>query len=271
LNQENITILDTKKGNPRNRVLVGTPTLGIIRFEWAAARFGQIIPCNWSTGQLPVGVPAPHPIEGWTVMGCLVADAQNVIVQEVVEKNYEWLFLHEDDVILPKDTYVKINEYMNKGDVPVVSGLYYLKNNPSEPIMYRGRGNSYFQKWKLGKKVWVDGVPTGCLLIHGSILKKMWKESKPYTVAFPGLVKKVRKVFEEPRKAWVDPETKSYKSAIGTSDLYWCDRVMDEKFFEKAGWPEYQKKKYPFLCDTSLLCQHIDLTTGRQYPGPLGD
>ncbi len=31
----------------RKRLLVSTPTEGWIRFEWAYARYGQIIPVNW--------------------------------------------------------------------------------------------------------------------------------------------------------------------------------------------------------------------------------
>ena len=31
-----------------NRILIGTPTTGIVRIEWVMARFGQVIPTNWS-------------------------------------------------------------------------------------------------------------------------------------------------------------------------------------------------------------------------------
>ena len=55
------------------------------------------------------------------------------------------------------------------------------------------------------------------------------------------------------------------ETLTGTSDLGWCDRVIKEKFFEKAGWPEYQKKKYPFLVDTSMFIMHI-AENGTQYP-----
>ncbi len=35
--------------------------------------------------------------------------------------------------------------------------------------------------------------------------------------------------------------------------------------FKKAGWPEFQKKKFPFLVDTKIFCRHIDWN-GVQYP-----
>jgi len=264
---EKTTIHNTGKVNPRNRILIGTPTLGIVRFEWSAARWGQVIPCNWQTGQLPVGMPGgPQCVESSGVLGCLVADAQNIIVQEVIDKDYEWLFLVEDDVVLPTDGYLRLNEFMRKADVPMVSGLYYTKSNPSEPVIYRGRGNSFYSKWKRGDKVWVDGVPTGCLLIHSSLLKAVYEDSPKYVVQFPGCVRAVRKVFESPRRVWQDPESHYYQAQVGTSDLFFCDRLIDGDYFKKAGWGRIAKRKWPILCDTSFFCRHIDLNSGTVYP-----
>lgn len=243
----------------KNRILVATPTLGIVRFEWASARWGQVQPPNWTCAGMNVGVPYLAPV------GYLVAEAQNIAVDFAVRNNFEWLFLIEDDVILPADAFLKLNDYMKDGTIPVVSGLYYLKANPSEPLVYRGRGNSCFFDFKIGDKVWVDGVPTGCLLIHGSILKLMWEESEEYPTSLDR-GRLIKKVFETPAKVFIDPETKCASSAMGTSDLYWCDRVMREKVLQRAGWKEIGEKEYPFLIDTSMFCKHIDLSTGTQYP-----
>lgn len=263
-------IMDTKK-NPQNKILIGTPTLGIIRFEWSASRWGQIIPCNWQTGQLPIGMPALYHANASAVLGCLVADAQNVIVQEAVKKDYEWLFFHEDDVLIPPDMFLKLNDYMRSGNVPVISGLYYTKGEPCEPIIYRGRGNSFYGNWKRGDKVWVDGVPTGCLLINCKILRLMYEDAEEYVVKFPGLIRKVKKVFESPRRIWTDPETGYVNSNIGTSDLFWCDEVIRGKYLKKAGFEKVSRKKYPFLVDTTIFCRHIDLHSGTQYPVTLNE
>jgi len=241
----------------RNKLLIGTPTLGIVRMEWSHARFQQVIPCNWSASSATIGYSHQVP------MGYLVADAQNILVHNAVIANFQWLLLVEDDVVMPIDAFLKFNEYIKSEKIPVVSGLYYLKKYPTEPILYRGRGNSCYDKFKLGDKVWVDGVPTGCLLIHGSLLQLMWKESPFYIT---GNNQKVKKVFETPAKVWHDPETGRYQCAAGTSDLYWCDRVINENVLERAGWKAIAKKKWPFLVDTSIFCKHIDLTTGTMFP-----
>lgn len=254
---KDIVIQNECKKPIRNRILIGTPTLGIVRIEWTLARYGQVIPCNWSASSINAGMTHAYP------MGYLVADAQNILVDVAVKQNYEWLFLVEDDVILPVDCFIKLNEYMRDGSIPVVSGLYFLKASTPEPLMYRGRGNSAFFDWKMGEKVWVDGVPTGCLLINVNVLKLMWEESQDYQT---GQGQVVRKVFETPSKAWFDPESCSYQLAAGTSDLFWCDRVMKEKTLQRAGFQEIGEQEYPFLVDTTIFCKHIDLNSGRQYP-----
>ena len=91
----------------------------------------------------------------------------------------------------------------------------------------------------------------------------MSEASESYMTAFG---KGVKKVFETPAKSWQDPETGMSKSASGTSDIYWCDRVIKEGWLKKTGWGKIAKKKYPFLVDTNIFCKHIDLTTGKMYP-----
>lgn len=244
-------------GNPGyvNRLLVGTATTGLVRMEWVMARYGQIIPTNWSQVQM-IQYMSSH-----VTLNYLIDDAQNMIVKEAIEKDFEWLFLLEHDVILPPDAFLRLNEYIREESHPVVSGLYYTKSVPAEPMIYRGRGNSFYTNWKLGDKVYADGVPTGCLLIHMGLLKKIWDDSPEYNVN--GTI--TRRVFNTPREAWFDPHTGQYNSTTGTSDLDWCTKVIEGNYLEKSGWKDFAKKKYPFLVDTSLYCQQID-ENGVKYP-----
>jgi hypothetical protein len=238
-----------------NRVLIGTPSTGTVRMEWVMSRFGQIIPTNWSA------IDNIQPLLSYIPMQYLVPDAQNLIVKNAIEKKCEWLLLIESDNVLPPDAFLRFNEYMRNGDVPVVSGLYFTKSDPPEPMVYRGRGTSFYKKWRLGDKVWCDGVPTGALLIHCSILQKMWDESPEYIIN--GII--TRRVFETPEKIWHDPETNGTFTLTGTSDLTWCERVIKGKYLEKAGWPKYQKMEHPFLVDTNIFVRHID-ELGRMFP-----
>jgi hypothetical protein len=239
----------------QNRVMIGIPMTGLLRAEWVIGRYGQIIPCNWSQ------TDAIRWLESHSPVNYLVADARNSVVSAAVTQDFEWLLFIDHDVILPYDFILKMNEYILKADIPVVSGLYFTKSIPSEPLIYRGRGNSYYDKWKMGDRVWVDGIPMGSTLIHMSILREMWKDAPEYT--YKGEV--IRRVYETPRRTYHDPETQSWFNAVGTEDLDWCKRVIDGKYLKKAGWADIAKKKYPFLIDTGIFCKHIN-PDGRQYP-----
>lgn len=243
-----------------NRVLVGTPCTGSVRIEWVQARYGQIVPVNWSSVQML------QFLDSFMPMRYEVSDAQNIIVREAIEKDFQWLILVEDDTCLPPNAFLIFNEYMREAKYPVISGLYYTRSVPSEPLIFRGRGNSFYTEWKHGDRVYVDGVPTGCLCIHVGVLKEMWKDSPEY------MAKNIltRRVFDTPRSLWYDPETGYANAKTGTSDLEWCTRVIEGDYLRKAGWGEYvdnlPDKRYPFLMDTNIFCSHIDRSSGVQYP-----
>lgn len=240
----------------QKRIMIGIPMTGLLRAEWTLARYGQVIPCNWSH------VDSLHWIDQYSPLDFLVADARNVIVHNFIQNGFEWLLQIDSDVVLPYDCFIKINDYMLKAKVPMLSGLYFTKSRPSEPLLYRGRGNSYYADWKLGEKVWVDGIPSGITLIHRSLLEVLYNESKSYEV-MPGL--HVKEVYETPSKVWFEPESRSWFASTGTEDLTLCSRIMDEGIFKKAGWDEFEEKEFPFLCDTSIFGRHIT-NDGIQYP-----
>lgn len=250
-------------GNPGfiNRILIGTATTGLVRIEWVNARLGQIVPPNWSA------VTMQQPVSSYMALRYQVANAQNLIVGEAVRNEFEWLFLLEHDNILPPNAFLLLDEHMRRGTAPVVSGLYFQRSIPAQPVLYRGRGTGHYDEWMpdflAGKRpqVWADGVPTGCLLIHGSILRAMWEEATPYTL--DGIA--VREVFKTPRDLWFDESTGQYNTLSGTSDLQWCTDVIAGDYLNKAGWPRLANKQYPFLVDTRLFCRHIN-PDGQQFP-----
>lgn len=238
--------------DPRiRRVLMGTPTLGAIRMEWHNAMAGLIIPCNWSMASM-------------TPMNYLVADGQNLVVYEALKQGFEWVVLLEDDVIPPLSFLLRLAEHINrKPAVPIVSGVYNLKgSDPREPLMYRGRGTGPFKEWKAGDQVWVDGVPTGCLLVHTSIFVELAKIRPVYPLVSSGGALRLPQYFETPRKAFVDAKSGAYMKLVGTSDLYFCDMVMQNDILRKAGWKHVARREFPFLVDTRIACGHIDRDTG---------
>lgn len=239
------------------RLLIGTPTTGLVRMEWVASRYNQTIPTNWSKTDMTEYMSSYVPLR------YTVHDAQNLIVKTCLEEGYEWLLFIEHDTMPPTDMLMRFTDYMDKADIPVVSGLYFTRSVPPEPMVYRGRGNHYFRKWTLGDRVWVDGVPTGMLLIHSKLLRAVWNDSPEYRVASGDKV--TRRVFDTLSQTWFNEETGQNETLTSTSDLNFCTRVINGGYLKKAGWPELAKKKYPFLVDTNIYCKHIN-PDGTQFP-----
>jgi len=237
-----------------NRVMVFTPCTGSVRIEWVQARYSQIIPTNWSNLLFTQWFNSYMPLE------FQLADAQNLMAKKVVEENIEWVVYIEHDNVIPVETFKIFNEYIIEGKTPVVSGLYFTKSEPGEPILYRGRGNGYYNNWKMGDKVWVDGIPFGCRLEHASLIKEAWKNSPEYQVG--GQI--TRRVFDDTEKMYYDEDKGGIVAEKGTTDLAWCTRIMKDGLFKKD-WPEYAKKQYPFLVDTNIFVKHIT-PDGTQYP-----
>ena len=253
-----------------NRILIGTATTGLVRVEWMGARYGAVIPVNWSQVNMTAPIPTYMPLR------YLVADAQNLIVKEALYPRgrrdkggaFQWLILLEHDVVIPEDAWFILNEWIMEPKAPIVSGLYYTRSEPTVPLIFRGRGNSYYTDWKQGDIVYCDGVPTGILLIHTDILQLMWDDSPEYVIK--GTNQIVRRVFDTPRDLWMSPEHRGYMIAsAGTSDLEWCDRVIQGDYIRRAGWnkflDELDDPNYPLICDTRLFCRHIN-QDGTIYP-----
>ena len=246
----------------KHNVLVGIPSLGQVRMEWHLAFVNIVVPMNWSSCQTIQPVPCLG------VLNYHVAEAQNLIVQQFLsDGKWEWLLLLEDDVVVPPDVFLKFKPWIDKGTHPVVSGLYRLKASPAEPMVFRGRGNGVYKNWKMGQTVEVDGVPTGCVLINRKLLEVCSAHAPEISltrIAPDGSTHemKCREIFRTIRDAGIDPESGGYYRRIGTSDLEWCDQVMNNGYLKEAGFGHLARKKYPFIIDTKINCGHIDRSTG---------
>jgi len=230
MSKSNSLLISSK--NYTSRIIIGIPLTGLVRGEWMMARYGQVIPINWSH------VDMIQWMDQYSPLGFLVADARNLVAATCIEKDFEWLLFIDHDVLLPQGAFLTINRRMLEKKIPMWSGLYFGKSVPSDPLVFRGRGNSYYKNWKLGDEVWVDGIPMGITLIHSSILKVLWEESEEYRL----MGKTVRKIFETPATTYFDPEAGGWYNYGGTEDLTLCSRIIHDGILKKAGWSKIAKR-----------------------------
>jgi hypothetical protein len=265
--------------HPRNKkpeeaaasLLIGTPTLGVVRIEWHNAMQGMVSPPNWAVVRS-------------TPLGFTVGDAQNLLVDTAVRGQFRALLLIEDDTVPPPQTLIEMDRWFwkmeRKKAPPIVSGLYHIKGSAEvrqgktggiellgpEPLAYRGSGKRAYRDWKYGDVIWVSGIPTGALLIHRAVLDAWVREKDIETYSLPGYPYPVKRVFQQPSQVWIDPVTKGQHVSAGTTDLWWSDATIKRKILAKAGWPKkFADREYPYIIDTSLVFRHIDRATGLMY------
>jgi len=269
-----------KPETDRVQVLLGTPTLGVVRVEWMSGMEGMVCPPNFAiTRSRPQGYTVP--------------DAQNMLVDTMLRGGFRALLLIEDDTIPPPQTLIQMDRWFWKMErrkaPPVVSGLYHIKGSAevrhgkkggvellgAEPLAYRGPGQRAFRDWAPGDVIWVSGVPTGALLLHRSILEVWAQEPDIETYTVPGYPYPMKKVFQQPSHFWIDPETQGVHVASGTSDLWWSEQTIKRGLLEKAGWGDFYKQastrkhtnggEWPYIIDTALRFGHIDRASGVVY------
>lgn len=275
---EALNAINPKRSENSVQVIVGSPTLGMVRIEWHNAMCGLITPPNFS-----VVKSAPN--------GYVVADAQNMLCDTVLRGNYRALILIEDDTCPPAQTYLEFDRWFwkmeRKKAPPVVQGVYHIKGSAEvregkrggiellgpEPLIYRGGGTRAYRDFTYGDVVWCSGVATGAVMIHRSVLEAWARERDVETYTLLGYPHPLKKIFQSPSRVWM--EDGGIHVSSGTSDLWWSEETIKRDILTKAGWGDYYKQKkvkkqtnngkWPYITDTSLKFGHIDRMTGVVY------
>jgi hypothetical protein len=135
-------------------VVIGIPSLGMISIPWHA-RF-QVL-------QRPTNVNFTSIYE----VGLPVDQARNSIVQKAlaIPEMTHLLFI-DDDVLLPPDAIRKLWAHR----LPIVAGVYYVKAEPDEPMIYAGPGSGPMYDLPVEGliDVWAHGM--GCCLMTRDVL-----------------------------------------------------------------------------------------------------
>jgi len=100
-----------------------------------------------------------------------IDDMRNNLVREALNIGCTHLIMMDADQIYPVDTIPRLLSHRK----PVVGCLVYRRYPPFDPLMLRGKINSYYTvtEWEPGELVEVDATGTGCVLFEMSVFKKM--------------------------------------------------------------------------------------------------
>ena len=178
--------------------------------------------------------------------GMEVGEARQSCVEQVMgtPNRPEFIFFHDYDVLPDRDALTKLMmRARHFPDYDIFAGVYCLKADVPEPLIYKGWGNGPYWDWAVGDLLTegITGVHMGCTLLRVSLFDRLdWKE-KP--------------AFHTENHQYVNKDGVLVNDR-GTEDLWFCKRAIEEVGAK-------------ILVDTSVLCGHQDISTGRIYGLPI--
>lgn len=213
----------------KNGLTIGFLTKGKIDVQWATRLYCEI----------PRGIPSGtfwnimfEKGEGYREKGGF-AKARINLVNKAKESNVKWLFMIDDDVFIPPDAITKLLSTNKK----VVTGIYYSKSLPPQPILYKSLGNGPYWNFPVDELFKVEAAGAGCLLIDMDVFDKFDEAGIPY--------------FKE---NWEYKRSNGTTIKVNIGEDYWffynCNKLGIETY-----------------ADSSVLCDHVDYDTWKVYPG----
>lgn len=191
---------------------------------------------GWCT-QVPMNFNARY----YHTKGQPIDDARNFFAQNAVDCNAKYLFMWDEDVAVPPFALRQLVFWLEHNeDWGLVGGIYVQKNEPPQtaaPMVFKDPGRGPFWKWHAGEIFEVKSMGLGCSLLRVDALKdvpKPWFKTSQEVDAFLDNV---------PR------------GTMWTEDIWFCDRL------NKTG-------KWKIMADGGLICDHIDLQSGKPYRLP---
>lgn len=161
------------------------------------------------------------------------AKARIELVEKAMELKSKWIFFIDSDTFAPTDVITQM--MARKKDI--VTGIYYMKSQPPQPILYKRLGDGPYWDFPIDELFEVEAAGAGCMLINMKVFEAMKKAGIPY--------------FKE---NWEYTKPDGTKVQVKVGEDYWFN---------------FQAKKLGFTtwCDSKIICDHVDYNTGAIFPG----
>lgn len=212
------------------------PRLAPVTTQWHRAVSNLVMPTNFNKVNVQTD-------------GMEVGDARNKAAQLVLDAKPrpKYLLFIDYDVLPMHDAVTKLlYRAQTNPDFDIFAGVYCSKTDTPEPLIYNNWGEGPYWDWAVGDILGLNpdnpivGVHMGMTLIRASLFERLEStEDKPWFLT------QNRAEFNSTGLQFVH----------GTEDLYFCKRAVEEVGAK-------------ILVDTSVLCGHIDNSTGRIYGLP---
>lgn len=160
------------------KVSIGVPFYGMFSGEWTTQSMS-----------VAADIASQHTLCDIITSGTMTADHnRNLIAHEFLKSDAEWLFWIDSDTMVPVGAFNRLLAHGRK----LVSGLYYGKNEPHNPIAYHVYNGAFapidkMQRWEVGEIINVDATGMGCMLTHRSVFEDIQKVYGVYQLPGGGI------------------------------------------------------------------------------------
>ena len=136
---------------------------------------GRYVPPEW--GLSIAGWKFPHntSCDLVALKGVKRDVARNSLTKKAIQMGAEYILFIDDDTAPPNNTLISLMSHLDTADddVAVCAGIYTTKDDPVEPLVFKGPGSGPFWRWKYGEIFPCWGIGTGCMMIRLSCLSKV--------------------------------------------------------------------------------------------------
>jgi GT2 family glycosyltransferase len=167
------------------------------------ASSGRACPVEWAIAMATQSYPVNTGLAWIHVVGDSIDSARERIVEEALKKDYKYLWFVDDDTVPPIDAarklmYVLDQQEAKGSPVAVCGGVYCVKQDPPQPLVFMAPNAGPHWKWRVGDVFECWGLGTGCMMIRLD-------------------------VFQHLARPWF--KTTSEVGFAETDDLYFCSKV----------------------------------------------
>ena len=191
---------------------------------------------SWAQAYKRIGGPlGANVVELSPVIGRPIAEARNSLMQSAIDNGCDFIFFLGDDVKPAADVIHRLLQRMwDNPDIDLVTGMYWTKEYPTSPYIWRGIQRGPYLDWKYGEFFEVDYAGCDCLMIRLS-----------------DEIKALGPDWFSTDWTWEPPTQDQSMILLATEDFYFYTKTR------KAGLKLY--------CDSLVQCIHEDRNSGMEF------
>lgn len=166
------------------------------------------------------------------------ASLRNEVVNKALEQNFKWLLFLDSDVFLPTDGVNNLFNVMEEEKADIVSGIYYMKNSISQPVIYDTIGNGPIWDFEPESNFEIGGSGCGAVLVNLDVFRAMKEKGIPFF-----------------KQNWVYEQEDGRKIQVNIGEDHWM-------------FNEAKKLGFKIIGTSKVLCDHYDVNQDKMFPTP---